>query len=40
MISKYIEQFKGTGVRIEFLPHTPGTSSTMLTDVLNKALGR
>lgn len=35
---KYSKQFEGTGVAIEFLPHTPGTSSTMLTDVLNKAL--
>lgn len=40
MYDRYIEQFKGTGVAIEFLPHTPGTSSTMLTEVLNKALDR
>lgn len=40
MYDRYIEQFKGTGVVIEFLPHTPGTSSTMLTEVLNKALNR
>lgn len=40
MYDRYIEQFKGTGVAIEFLPHTQGTSSTMITEVLNKVLSR
>ena len=34
--NKYIEQFDGTGVEFVFLPHTDGTSSTMLTEVLQK----
>lgn len=40
MYEKYIEEFDGTGVELVFLPHTQGTSSTTLTAVLNKALGK
>ena len=36
MYNKYIEEFKGTGVELVFLPHTDGTSSTMLTEVLQQ----
>ena len=34
MYNKYIQEFEGTGVEFVFLPHTDGTSSTILTDVL------
>lgn len=34
--NQYIQQFEGTGVEFVFLPHTDGTSSTMLTEVLQK----
>jgi len=34
MYNKYMEDFSGTGVELVFLPHTEGTSSTMLTEVL------
>lgn len=34
--NKYIQEFEGTGVEFVFLPHTDGTSSTMLTEVLQK----
>ena len=34
MYNKYVEEFEGTGVEFVFLPHTEGTSSTMLTEVL------
>ena len=40
MYDKYHEDFDGTGVDIVFLPHTAGTSSTMLTAVLQEALNR
>lgn len=36
MYKKYMEDFQGTGVEFVFLPHTDGTSSTMLTEVLHK----
>ena len=36
MYNKYLEEFEGTGVEFVFLPHTKGTSSTMLTEVLQK----
>ena len=36
MYNKYLEEFEGTGVEFVFLPHTEGTSSTMLTEVLQK----
>lgn len=36
--TKFEEQFKPLGVEIEYLPHTSGTSSTMLTEVLNEFL--
>ena len=36
MYNKYVEEFEGTGVEFVFLPHTEGTSSTMLTEVLQK----
>ena len=35
MYNKYLEEFKGTGVELVFLPHTEGTSSTLLTEVLH-----
>lgn len=35
MYNKYMEEFKGTGVELVFLPHTEGTSSTLLTEVLH-----
>lgn len=38
MYDKYMKEFEGTGVELVFLPHTDGTSSTILTAVLNKAL--
>ena len=34
MYNKYIQEFDGTGVDFVFLPHTDGTSSTILTEVL------
>ena len=40
LYDKYIEEFKDTNVELVFLPHTAGTSSTTLTAVLNKALGK
>lgn len=40
MYDKYIKEFEGTGVDMVFLPHTEGTSSTTLSSVLNKALGK
>lgn len=36
LFEKYAEDFKKVGVEIEFLPHTQGTSSTMLTATLQK----
>ncbi len=36
MYNKYIEEFKDTGVDFVFLPHTAGTSSTLLTEVLQE----
>lgn len=38
MYEKYHEDFAGTGVDIVFLPHTVGTSSTMLAAVLHEVL--
>lgn len=38
MYNKYKQEFEGTGVELVFLPHTDGTSSTILAEVLNKAL--
>lgn len=38
LYDKYIEEFMGTGVKLFFLPHTDGTSSTTLSAVLNNAL--
>ena len=35
MYNKYMEEFKDTGVELVFLPHTEGTSSTLLTEVLH-----
>lgn len=35
----YIENFRKVGVEVEFLPHTQGTSSTMLTTVLQEIKG-
>lgn len=40
LYNKYTEEFEGTGVELIFLPHTEGTSSTTLTAVLNKVLGK
>ena len=40
MYDKYLEEFEGTGVELVFLPHTAGTSSTTLTNVLNKLLDK
>jgi len=36
MYNKYIKEFEGTGVDFVFLPHTDGTSSTMLTSILSE----
>lgn len=36
LYDKYIKEFEGTGVDIVFLPHTAGTSSTMLTTLLER----
>ena len=36
LFEKYIEQFRAVGVAVEFLPHTQGTSSTILTGVLHE----
>ena len=38
LYDKYMEEFKDTGVDLVFLPHTKGTSSTKLAEVLNKVL--
>lgn len=38
MYNKYLKDFEGLGVDIVFLPHTEGTSSTLLTDVLHNAV--
>ncbi|MGM9553382.1 MAG: adenylyltransferase/cytidyltransferase family protein [Faecousia sp.] len=38
MYDKYIKEFEGTGVDMVFLPHTDGTSSTMLASAINEAL--
>lgn len=38
MYNEIIEKFKATGVDVVFLPHTKGTSSTMLTEVLHTTL--
>lgn len=40
LYEKYAKDFEGTGVEMVFLPHTAGTSSTMLTAVLNEKLER
>jgi len=37
---KFEEQFKPLGVDIVYLPHTDGTSSTLLTEVLQEALSK
>ncbi len=34
----YEEEFKGVGVDIIYLPHTDGTSSTLLTETLHKLM--
>lgn len=34
LFEKYVEDFRKVGVEVEFLPHTQGTSSTMLASVL------
>jgi glycerol-3-phosphate cytidylyltransferase len=36
MYNKYIDQFKEVGVEVVFLPHTEGTSSTLLSEVLHR----
>lgn len=38
MYDNYMKEFEGTGVELVFLPHTVGTSSTTLTEVLKKVL--
>lgn len=40
LYEKYIEDFRNVGVEVEFLPHTQGTSSTMLTAVLHEIRGK
>ena len=40
MYNKYLEEFEGTGVELVFLPHTDGTSSTLLTEVLHSVRGK
>lgn len=40
MYEKYQQDFQGTNVDIVFLPHTAGTSSTMLASVLHEALNQ
>lgn len=37
---KYEEQFASLGVDIVYLPHTDGTSSTMLTEILRRELNK
>ena len=37
---KYEEEFKEVGVDIVYLPHTDGTSSTLLTEILHRELKR
>lgn len=36
--NKFEEEFKACGVDIVYLPHTDGTSSTIITEILNKEL--
>jgi len=36
MYNKIVHDFAKVNVRVEFLPHTEGVSSTLLADVLNK----
>lgn len=38
LYGKYEKEFEGTGVEIVFLPHTSGTSSTMLTSLLEREI--
>ena len=38
LYERYMQEFEGTGVDIVFLPHTAGTSSTMLTEVLRSVM--
>ena len=38
--NKFEEQFSEVGVEIVYLPHTDGTSSTLLTQTLHKILGK
>lgn len=40
LYKKYEQEFKGTGVEVVFLPHTDGTSSTLLTTILERELGK
>ncbi len=40
LYDQYIENFRKVGVEVEFLPHTQGTSSTMLTAVLQEIRGK
>lgn len=40
LYKKYEKEFEGTGVDVVFLPHTEGTSSTLLTTILEKEIGR
>ncbi|MBR3469125.1 MAG: adenylyltransferase/cytidyltransferase family protein [Lachnospiraceae bacterium] len=37
MYNKLIEQFRGVGVDVVFLPHTEGISSTLLAEVLRES---
>lgn len=36
MYNRTIDEFKGVGVEVVFMPHTEGISSTLLADVLHK----
>ena len=36
MYNKIVEELNAVGVRVEFLPHTEGVSSTMLADILQE----
>lgn len=38
LYNKYIAQFEGTGVDMIFLPHTEGTSSTLLAEVIRSTV--
>ena len=38
LYGKYEKEFEGIGVEIVFLPHTSGTSSTMLTSLLEREI--